>query len=40
MSTITADQDIDITADAATDDTVTPKRRGLVFWIVRYLPAR
>ncbi|SFS15200.1 hypothetical protein SAMN04487846_3057 [Microbacterium sp. cf046] len=39
MSTIAADQDIAVTADAATDEAETPKRRGLVFWIVRYLPA-
>lgn len=39
MSTIAAaDPDIDAAAAAAAD-AETPKKRGIVFWIVRYLPA-
>ena len=43
MSAITAGPDIAvsdlITADAATELADAPKRRGIVFWVVRYLPA-
>lgn len=39
MSAIAAGSDIAITTDAATEESDAPTRRGLVFWIVRYLPA-
>lgn len=38
MSAITAGPDMS-TADAATEIAEEPKRRGIVFWVVRYLPA-
>ena len=39
MSTITADAAIAAPADAASDSADDPHRRGIAFWIVRYLPA-
>jgi hypothetical protein len=39
MSAITAGPDITVEADAAAEAVDTSKRRGIVFWIVRYLPA-
>jgi hypothetical protein len=39
MSAIAADPNIDAEVDTAVDAAGTPKRRGIVFWIVRYLPA-
>ena len=43
MSAITAGPDIAvsdlITAEASTELADAPKRRGIVFWVVRYLPA-
>jgi hypothetical protein len=38
MSTTAADPDIDAAAEAAVE-AEAPKKRGIVFWIVRYLPA-
>ena len=41
MSAITAGPDIAVATDAVTADAAAdaPKRRGIVFWVVRYLPA-
>ena len=41
MSAITAGPDITVATDAVTADAAADasKRRGIVFWVVRYLPA-
>jgi hypothetical protein len=39
MSAIAAGSDLAISTDAAAEASDAPQRRGLVFWIVRYLPA-
>ncbi|MGZ8805440.1 MAG: hypothetical protein ACXWZG_09085 [Microbacterium sp.] len=39
MSAIAADPNTDAEVDTSVDAAATPKRRGIVFWIVRYLPA-
>ena len=39
MSAITAGPDITVEADTAAEATDVRTRRGIVFWIVRYLPA-
>jgi hypothetical protein len=39
MSAITAEAAVGIETDAATDLAAASRRRGIVFWVVRYLPA-
>jgi hypothetical protein len=39
MSTFAADSATDAGADSETEVADAPKRRGILFWIIRYLPA-